>query len=136
MRRPGGNAVFYNQASMIGETEARRRILGAVSPARGVERVPLELSLDRWLASEVVGRVDLPGFDNSSMDGYAVRADEASRGAVLAVIGEQPAGGDRCLELTAPGTAIRIFTGAPMPRGADAVIMQEDTRRLDDSARI
>ncbi len=121
---------------MIGETEARRRILEAVSPSRGVERVPLELSLDRWLASEVVGRVDLPGFDNSSMDGYAVRAGEASRGAALTVIGEQPAGGDRHLELTAPGTAIRIFTGAPMPRGADAVIMQEDTRLLADGARV
>lgn len=125
-----------NRQPMIAESEARRRILEAVSPSKGVERVSLEQSLDRCLASDVVAGVDLPGFDNSSMDGYAVRADEAMAGATLTVVGEQPAGGDRRLELSAPGTAIRIFTGAPLPGGADAVIMQEDTRTIDGGVRI
>ncbi len=120
---------------MIEEFEARRRILRAVARCAEEEPVALGESLDRVTARDLAGRVDLPGFDNSSMDGYAVRAAEAGDGAVLALAGEQPAGTDRELEL-APGTAIRIFTGAPLPRGADAVVMQEDVRVGDGRIRI
>jgi molybdopterin molybdotransferase len=77
------------------------------------------------LAEDVLARVSLPRFDNSSMDGYAVRAADAVAGAVLRVIGEQPAGPDQGLKIEA-GTAVRVYTGAPIPRGANAVVMQED----------
>ncbi len=73
-----------------------------------------------------------PAFDNSAMDGYAVQADSCRTGAKLRVVGEQPAGADRGLTIGA-GEAIRIFTGAPLPAGADAVIMQEDVTREDDT---
>ena len=115
---------------MIDELEARRRIL-AVTPVGGVERVWLAEACGRGAMENFVGQVDLPGFDNSAMDGYAVRAAEASGGARLRVSGEQPAGRDLGLVLEA-GAAIRIFTGAPMPPGADAVVMQEDVERVGD----
>jgi len=81
------------------------------------------------LAQPVEGVLDSPPFDNSSMDGYAVRSAEASTGARLSVLAEgQAAGIDRRLHLES-GKAIRIFTGAPLPEGADAVVMQEDVER-------
>ncbi len=116
---------------MLEETEARRRILERTSPG-SVIWVPLELSLDQVLAQEIVAVTDSPPFDNSSMDGYAVRAAEARDGARLRVAEwGQPAGTDLGLELI-PGEAIRIFTGAAIPAGADAVIMQEDVGREGD----
>ncbi|MCB1202792.1 MAG: molybdopterin molybdotransferase MoeA [Verrucomicrobiae bacterium] len=116
---------------MLEETEARRRILERTSPG-SVIWVPLELALDQVLAQEIVAVTDSPPFDNSGMDGYAVRAAEAGFGARLRVQESvQPAGGDLGLEL-ASGEAIRIFTGAVIPAGADAVIMQEDVDREDD----
>ena len=122
---------------MMEEFEARGRILAAVEAAGrgGEESVSLSRALGRVLASDLVGRVDLPGFDNSSMDGYAVRAADAIDGSRLVVVGEQPAGEDRRLRL-GPGEAIRIFTGAPLPEGADAVVMQEDVRRAADTNEI
>lgn len=115
---------------MIEELEARRRIL-AVTPPGGVDTVALEQAAGRLAMEDLVGRVDLPGFDNSAMDGYAVRAAEAGEGARLRVSGEQPAGRDLGLVLES-GAAIRIFTGAPLPKGADAVVMQEDVERAGD----
>lgn len=115
---------------MLEESEARQRILGRTSPG-SVIWVPLELALDQVLAQDTRGFLDSPPFDNSSVDGYAVRAAEAVPGAELR-LGEftQAAGGDLGLTL-APGEAIRIFTGAPLPEGADAVVMQEDVSRGD-----
>lgn len=115
---------------MIDEFEARRRVLAA-TPRGACERVCLASARGRVVAKEVIGRVDLPGFDNSAMDGYAVKAAQAEKGARLQLRGEQPAGRDLGLELT-DGEAIRIFTGAPMPSGADAVVMQEDVERHGD----
>lgn len=122
---------------MIEETEARKRILEKVGVTERRERVSLGEASGRVLAGSMVGQIDLPGFDNSSMDGYAVRAAEAADGASLLVQDEQPAGEDRQLVL-APGSAIRIFTGAPMPREADSVVMQEDVQRSSegDSIRV
>jgi molybdopterin molybdotransferase len=115
---------------MISEEEALNRILGAVIPVP--ERsVPLSDALDCFSAGNVVARLPLPTFDNSAMDGYAVVASSSRKGARLQVIGEQPAGTDRELRIS-PGHAIRIFTGAPIPAGADAVVMQEDTTRERD----
>ncbi len=120
---------------MLEESEARRRILESIGPG-AVTWVPLELALDQVLAQEVFGLIDSPPFDNSSMDGYAVRASEAVTGSRLKVAGEtQAAGVDLQLEL-APAEAIRIFTGAAIPDGADAVIMQEDVDREGDTISV
>lgn len=120
---------------MIEETEARRRILDSVAPGAAMW-LPLDLAGGHVLAQSINGVADSPVFDNSSMDGYAVRAAEAQTGAQLKVAEiEQPAGLDKSLELNA-GEAIRIFTGAPIPQGADAVIMQEDVNREGDRITI
>ena len=115
--------------------EASREILEAFAPI-GEERVPLLSALGRHLSRDFTARQDLPAFDNSAMDGYAlVAADIAGAThdapAALPVIGESRAGGPIPPPL-APKSAMRIFTGAPLPAGADAVVLQEDTRRSDD----
>ncbi len=113
---------------MLEESEALRRILEKVEPG-AVTWMPIELALDQILAQDMVGVIDSPPFDNSSMDGYAVRAAETLTGDSLEVaLSEQAAGVDLRLQLS-EGEAIRIFTGAPIPDGADAVIMQEDVNR-------
>lgn len=118
----------YLLETMLDESEALQRILEKVEPG-AVTWVPIELALDQVLAQDMIGVVDSPPFDNSSMDGYAVRAEEAGIGKSLEVaLSEQAAGVDLRLRLN-PGEAIRIFTGAPIPEGADAVIMQEDVER-------
>ena len=116
--------------SMISEEEARRRVLQSVH-LLGERAVPLSRALDCFSAHEVVARLPLPMFDNSAMDGYAVVASSAGKGARLQVVGEQAAGIDRGLRISR-GEAVRIFTGAPIPKGADAVVMQEDTTRKGD----
>ena len=115
---------------MISEEEARRRVLQSVH-LLGERAVPLSRALDCFSAHEVVARLPLPMFDNSAMDGYAVVASSAGKGARLQVVGEQAAGIDRGLRISR-GEAVRIFTGAPIPKGADAVVMQEDTTRKGD----
>jgi molybdopterin molybdotransferase len=115
---------------MISEEEARRRILQSID-LLGERAVPLSRALDCFSARQVDARLPMPVFDNSAMDGYAVVASSSGKGARLKVIGEQPAGIDRELRI-APGEAVRIFTGAPIPAGADAVVMQEDTTREGD----
>ena len=115
---------------MISEHEATTEILNAV---RALPARPLMLSrvLGCFAAEDYLARLPLPVFDNSAMDGYAVVARSAGKGARLAVTGEQPAGPDRRLRVSA-GEAVRIFTGAPVPEGADAVVMQEDVTREAD----
>ena len=114
---------------MISESEARQRILEAVT-ALPAETVPVHDALHRFVARDVVATVAIPAFDQSAMDGYALLAAESQ--STLRVIGEQPAGVDQGLQVE-PGTCIRIFTGAPLPAGADAVIMQEDVQRTGDT---
>jgi molybdopterin molybdotransferase len=114
---------------MIGEEEARRRILEAVNPL-DERTVALANALDRFAAQNYFARLPLPAFDNSAMDGYAVVASSCNKGGRLRVIGEQPAGPDRKLRI-GRGEAVRIFTGGPVPEGADAVVMQEDVARDD-----
>jgi molybdopterin molybdotransferase len=112
---------------MISEEQARTRILGKVTPL-DERAVPLAGALDCFAAQDYFARLPLPAFDNSAMDGYAVVANSCKKGGRLHVIGEQPAGPDRKLRITA-GEAIRIFTGAPVPQGADTIVMQEDVTR-------
>jgi len=115
---------------VISEEEARRKILETIQPLP--ERtVSLSGALDCFSGQDLVARLPMPGFDNSAMDGYAVVASSCRTGERLRVIGEQPAGVDRGIRVS-PGETARIFTGAPMPAGADAVVMQEDITRDGD----
>jgi molybdopterin molybdotransferase len=115
---------------------ARARILGALSgiaPLAG-ERVPLENALGRALAGDLVSARDLPDFDASTMDGFAVRTREVrSAGVRLPIAFEVFAGRPAPGPLPA-GACCRIFTGAPLPEGADAVEMQEQVRRTGKTA--
>jgi molybdopterin molybdotransferase len=112
---------------MISEEQARKRILEKVSPLDN-RAVSLAAALDCFAAKDYFARLPLPAFDNSAMDGYAVVASSCKKGGRLRVIGEQPAGPDRKLRIS-DGEAVRIFTGATLPQGADAIVMQEDVAR-------
>jgi molybdopterin molybdotransferase len=112
---------------VITEGEALTHILKSVKPL-APRRVPLAQARDGFAAQDIFARLALPAFDNSAMDGYAVVAGSCRLGKSQRLIGEQPAGVDRKLRIAA-GEAVRVFTGAPIPEGADAVIMQEDVRR-------
>ena len=126
---------------MISENDARAKILEAVRPlpprkmsilfASRTDSSRGEEALDHFAAEDYFARLPLPMFDNSAMDGYAVIASDCKKGARLRVISEQPAGVDRKLRVS-NGKTVRIFTGAPMPAGADAVVMQEDVTREGD----
>ena len=115
---------------MISEEEAREKVLGAISPL-AVQQVPLSEALGRFSANNIAAKIPLPSFDNSGMDGYAVVASSTGKGARLRIVGEQPAEASRNLRVSS-GEAVRIFTGAPIPTGADAVVMQEETSRDGD----
>ncbi len=119
---------------MITVEEALARIFALVEEV-GVEAVPLTEAAGRVLAEPVVARRDQPPFRASVMDGYAVRAAEVTVGARFRVIGEAPAGRAFSGEV-GPGEAVRIFTGAPMPEGADHVVIQEDVARDGDWVRL
>jgi len=111
--------------------EAQQRILDTL-PAPVVERVEITNGDGRFLVENILAAVDLPPFDNSAMDGYAVRAvDVAGASATspvrLRVVGRIPAGGGFDGDIHA-GECVRLFTGSLLPRGADAVVMQEETR--------
>lgn len=112
---------------MISVDAALEHLFSLVSPL-DAEVVPLTEAVGRVLAEDAVAQRDQPPFAASAMDGYAVIAGEVSPGAGFDVIGEAAAGHgfDRALE---PGQAVRIFTGAPVPEGADRVIIQEDVTR-------
>ncbi len=106
--------------------DARRRLLATAPLIDGSEPLPLAAALGRVLAQPVVAGIDVPGADNTQMDGYALRAaDVPAAGTVLPVSQRIPAGS--VPQPLQPGTAARIFTGAFLPAGADAVVMQEQT---------
>jgi molybdopterin molybdotransferase len=115
---------------MISVAEALERLFALVRPI-GTEAVPLAEAGGRVLAADAVARRTQPPFAASAMDGYAVRAAEATVGASLPVVGEAAAGRRHAGPLPA-GAAVRIFTGAPVPDGADAILIQEDARRDGD----
>ena len=119
---------------MTSEAEALAAVLARV-PVLPAEKQSLLDSLGRFSAAELWAQRPLPAFDNSAMDGYAVQAASAKAGSRLRVVGAQPAGADLRLTIGA-GEALRIFTGAPLPAGADAVVMQEDVVRSGDTIAI
>ena len=119
---------------MITVDEALERLFTLVSPLPA-EPVPLTRAGGRVLVAPVRARRDQPPFDASAMDGYALREEDARPGAVLRVIGEAAAG--HGLDAApGPGEAVRIFTGAPVPKGASRVVIQEDVNRHGDTIRL
>jgi molybdopterin molybdotransferase len=110
---------------MLTAQQALDHLLSHAKAVEQSEDIPMQAALGRVLAKSVNSSVDVPPLDNTSMDGYAVRCtDTATPGQTLKIAQRIPAGSmGRQLE---PGTVARIFTGAPIPPGADAVVMQED----------
>ena len=118
---------FAFSGPLLPLSEMERLIGERVTPVAETERVPLRGAHGRVIAVGVKAPVDLPPFDNSAVDGYAVRhADLLSHGDTRLVIGGRLTAGARADLALKPGQAIRIFTGAAMPAGADTVFMQED----------
>lgn len=121
---------------MLSFEDAREKVLQAMKPV-GTEFAPLQQSADRIVAEPIVAPVHLPPFDNSAMDGYAVRATDVANASstapiALRVIGKVAAGAtfDGAVQ---EGTCVRVFTGSVLPRGADAVVMQEDTKVAEEN---
>ncbi|MEI2301052.1 molybdopterin molybdotransferase MoeA [Ensifer sp. MJa1] len=118
--------------ALLSVEDALDRILRGAKLRQLSETVGLHDASGRVLSQDIPALVTHPAFDNSAMDGYAVRhQDIASIGAELTVIGQSAAGHGFKGEVKA-GETVRIFTGAPVPSGADTVIIQEDTERLSD----
>lgn len=115
--------------------EARERIL-ALLPMLPEENCPVGEALGRVLAADVTARRTLPPWDNSAMDGYAVRSADAAAPPVRLRVIETIYAGARPTRKVGPGECSRIMTGAPLPEGADAVLMQEKTRRLPGSDEV
>jgi len=116
---------------MLSLEEAQARILAALEPLP-FESVSLPSAAGRVLAEEIISPMDLPAFDNSAMDGYAVRAEEMGAASLespvrLKLAGQVAAGGTFSGQVP-PGSCVRIFTGSALPAGTNAVVMQEDTR--------
>ena len=104
--------------------------------SRRTETVQLEDAAGRILAAPLTSKVDDPRFDNSAMDGWAVRAaDCKAEGTPLSIVGTSKAGGEAPPEVGS-GEACRIMTGAPVPEGADAIVMVEDSEEADSTVRI
>ena len=120
---------------MLSVEEARARILSAFSPLQA-EQIGLIDSLGRVLAQDVRSRRTQPPVAVSAMDGYAVRhQDIVAAPVALDLVGYAPAGGQHDGKL-GPGQCVRIFTGAPVPAGADAIVIQEDTEAENDKVNI
>ncbi len=120
---------------MISVEEAQQRLIALIAPL-GAEQVPVSEALGRVLAEDVIARRTQPPWAVSAMDGYAARAEDvATVPARLKVIGAAPAG--QAYQGTVKrGEAVRIFTGAPVPEGADCIVIQEDTERQGDVVEV
>ncbi|WP_413988074.1 gephyrin-like molybdotransferase Glp [Labrys okinawensis] len=118
--------------SLLPVADALVKVVANVKTLPTVE-VPIQVARGRTLASTITALRTQPGFHASAMDGYAVRAEDASDGATLDLIGESAAGHGYAGRV-GEKQAVRIFTGAPVPDGADAVVIQENTRR--DGSRV
>ncbi|MEW5789641.1 MAG: gephyrin-like molybdotransferase Glp [Pseudomonadota bacterium] len=125
MTDPSGCA---SPESALSVAQARDILLSAITPVDGWETVPIRSALGRVLMRDVVAPFDVPAHDNSAMDGFAVRAaDMTAAENRLAVVGTALAGG-AFSGVVGPGQAVRVMTGAVLPRGADSVVVQEAAR--------
>jgi molybdopterin molybdotransferase len=130
--RPFGETISLEQAQAIIDRSLR--------PIERVERVPLEVAHGRVLAEEIVASADVPPFSRAAMDGYAVRAADTTgatpaQPAILTCI-EKVFTGQMPSQTVGPGQCTEIATGAPMPPGADAVVMVEETERAGDQVSV
>ncbi len=118
--------------SLLPVADALDRLLSGAKPTQRTETVPLHEAHGRVLAEDIAARLTQPPFNNSAMDGYAVRHEDiATLGAILKVVGVSSAG--HAFEgFAGAGETVRIFTGAPLPDFADTVLLQEDAEKLDD----
>ena len=130
---PGGDA----ERALLSVDAARSLILDTLSPIEGWECVAVRAALDRVLARDVIAPCNVPAYDNSAMDGYALRAADLASDAetALALVGTAFAGHPFAHTVGA-GQAVRIMTGAPVPDGADTIVMQELTRREGEQVRV
>ena len=117
------------------ESALKRLVAGAAQVATGSEAVATLAALGRVLATDVTSEVAVPPLDNSAMDGYAVRSADITSAGVRLPVSQRIAAGS-VGEPLLPGTAARIFTGAPVPSGADAVVMQEHCVRNADAVQL
>ncbi|CAB3776973.1 gephyrin-like molybdotransferase Glp [Paraburkholderia fynbosensis] len=121
---------------MLATAEALATLLGAARPIDGTESIPTLEALNRVLSADVTSPLDVPPMNTSAMDGYAIRAaDLAREGASRLPVSQRIPAGHAPTPLQ-PGTAARIFTGATVPPGADAVVMQEQTEAAGDQVTI
>jgi molybdopterin molybdotransferase len=120
---------FAFNGPLLPVAEAEQLIAARVDPISGRQRVPLREALGRVLAADIIAPLNLPPFDNSAVDGYAVRGEDidTAREQRLTIV-DRVAAGHAAAHAIRSGEAVRIFTGAPMPAGADTVFMQEDCR--------
>ena len=120
---------FAFSGPLLPIAEMERMIAERVAPVTETENVPLAAARGRVLAADIIAPLDLPPFDNSAVDGYAVRhCDLDAKADTKLMIGGRLTAGSAAAKPIGTGEAIRIFTGAPMPAGADTVFMQEDVR--------
>jgi molybdopterin molybdotransferase len=130
------DACAPNAASLWSVEQAQQHMLELTRPIEGTENVSLTDALGRVLAQSLHSPVDVPAMDCSAMDGYALRAaDLYGNGATAMSVSQRIAAGDLPQPLL-PRTAARIFTGAPLPSGADAVVMQETVETTGDAIRL
>ena len=124
------------RAPMLSTAEALATLLSAASPITGTESIPTLEALNRVLSADVISPLDVPPMNTSSMDGYAIRTGDLARDSNrrLPISQRIPAG--HAPEALKPGTAARIFTGATVPPGADAIVMQEQTETSDNEVTI
>lgn len=130
---------FASGAEILSVEDAVAAITAHFSPVDGVETVRLADADGRVLAEDLIATLQLPPFTNSAVDGYAVRGDDlpelSGSARLFRVAGKSQAGTAAVGPPLGPGEAVRIFTGAPMPEGADTVFMQEDVR-VDEAGRV
>ncbi len=131
---PSPSCADATEPGVLRVAQARAAIIEQLTPPRGVERLALRDALDRALATDILSPSDVPGHDNSAMDGYALRGADLGEdgGARLRLVGELHAG-QRFEGVCGAGECVRIMTGAPMPRGCDTVVMQEQTRVIGEN---
>jgi molybdopterin molybdotransferase len=124
------------RAPMLSTAEALATLLSAASPITGTESIPTLEALNRVLSADVISPLDVPPMNTSSMDGYAIRTGDLATDSNrrLPISQRIPAG--HAPEALKPGTAARIFTGATVPPGADAIVMQEQTETSDNEVTI
>ncbi|MFL9994363.1 molybdopterin molybdotransferase MoeA [Paraburkholderia sediminicola] len=121
---------------MLSTAEALATLLSAANPITGTESIPTLEALNRVLSADVISPLDVPPMNTSSMDGYAIRTEDLATDSNrrLPISQRIPAG--HAPEALKPGTAARIFTGATVPPGADAIVMQEQTETSDNEVTI